>query len=84
LFGDRSRPWIGGFFTLCLALLLLTGWLIGLSWPFYAGLVLAAAHAAWQTASAKFDDPKNCLVRFKSNRDFGLIVLAAIVAGQIA
>ena len=83
LFGDRSRPWIGGFFAVCLSLLALTGWVAGLGWPFYAGLVLAATHAAWQTASAKFDDPKNCLARFKSNRDFGLIVLAAIVAGQV-
>jgi 4-hydroxybenzoate polyprenyltransferase len=83
LFGDRSRPWIGGFYAVCLALLALTGWLAGLSWPFYAGLALAAIHAVWQTASADFDDPKNCLIRFKSNRDFGLIVLAAIIAGQL-
>ncbi len=66
-----------------MALLALTGWLVGLAWPFYAGLALAAIHAAWQTASADFDDPKNCLARFKANRDFGLIVLAAIVAGQV-
>ena len=65
------------------ALLALTGWLAALSWPFYAGLAVAAFHAAWQTASADFVDPKNCLARFKSNRDFGLIVLAAIIAGQI-
>ena len=83
LFGDRSRPWIGGFFAICLALLAVTGWIVGLGWPFYAGLALAAVHAVWQTASADFDDPKNCLARFKSNRDFGLIVLAAIIAGQI-
>jgi 4-hydroxybenzoate polyprenyltransferase len=83
LFGDRSRPWIGGFYAVCLALLALNGGLAGLSWPFYAGLALAAIHAVWQTVSADFDDPKNCLIRFKSNRDFGLIVLAAIVAGQL-
>ena len=83
LFGDRSRPWIGAFFAVCLALLALTGGVVGLSWPFYGGLAMAAVHAIWQTASADFDDPKNCLFRFKANRDFGLIVLAAIVAGQV-
>lgn len=83
LFGNRSRPWIGGFFAVCLALLALTGWRVGLGWAFYPGLGFAAAHLVWQTASADFDDPKNCLARFKSNRDFGLIVLAAIVAGQV-
>ncbi len=81
--GDRSRPWIAGFFVICMALLVITGWLVGLAWPFYAGLALAATHAAWQAASADFDDPENCLVRFKSNRDLGLIVLVAIVAGQV-
>ena len=83
LFGDRSRPWIGGFYAVCVVLLALAGWLAGLTWPFFGGLALAAAHLVWQTASADFDDPKNCLTRFKSNRDFGLIVLAAIVAGQV-
>ncbi len=83
LLGDRSRPWIAGFFAACIALLAVTGWLVGLSWPFYAGLGLVAAHAVWQTATADFNGPKNCLARFKSNRDFGLIVLAAIVAGQV-
>ena len=83
LFGDRSRPWIGGFYAVCVVLLALAGWLAGLTWPFFGGLALAAAHLVWQTASADFDDPKNCLTRFKSNRDFGLIVLAAIVAGRV-
>jgi 4-hydroxybenzoate polyprenyltransferase len=30
-------------------------------------------------ATLNIDDPKNCLRRFRSNRDFGLIVFAAIV-----
>ncbi|NKB48193.1 MAG: 4-hydroxybenzoate octaprenyltransferase [Alphaproteobacteria bacterium] len=83
LLGDRSRPWIGAFFAVALALLAVTGGVVGLSWPFYAGLAAAAGHAVWQTASADFSDPKNCLVRFKANRDFGLIVLAGIIAGQV-
>ncbi len=83
LFGDQSRPWIGGFFAICLLFLALAGWQVALSWPFYVGLILAAAHLLWQTRTVAFDDPKNCLARFKSNRDFGLIVLAAIIAGQI-
>ncbi len=83
LLGDNSRPWIAGFFAICLILLALAGWRVGLAWPFYAGLGLATIHAIWQTVSADFGNPKNCLARFKSNRDLGLIVLAAIVAGQV-
>jgi len=29
------------------------------------------------------NDPKNCLARFKSNRDFGLLLFAAVVVGQV-
>jgi 4-hydroxybenzoate polyprenyltransferase len=42
-------------------------------------MILAAAHLAWQVLSLDIDDAENCLVRFRSNRDLGLIVFAAIV-----
>ena len=83
LFGDRSRPWIAAFLAVFMALLVATGWLAGLGWPYYAGLVLAAAHLAWQVATIDFDDPRDCLAKFRSNRDFGLIVFAAIIAGRL-
>jgi 4-hydroxybenzoate polyprenyltransferase len=40
---------------------------------------VAAAPLAWQVGTLDIDDPDNCLGRFRSNRDFGLIVFAAIV-----
>ncbi|MEK9660516.1 MAG: 4-hydroxybenzoate octaprenyltransferase [Alphaproteobacteria bacterium] len=84
LFGDRSRPWVAAFLIVFVALLAATGWLAGLGWPYYAGLAAGAAHLAWQVATIDFDDPRDCLAKFRSNRDFGLIVLAAIVAGRLA
>ena len=83
LLGDRSRPWIAGFLAVFMALLVTAGWSAGLGWPYYAGLVAAAAHLAWQVTTIDFDDPRDCLAKFKSNRDFGLIVLAAIIAGRL-
>ena len=82
LLGDRSRPWIAGFYGVAIVLLLLTGYLAGLAWPFYPVLALAAGHLAWQSLKVRFDDPADCLARFKANRDFGLIVLAGVLAGQ--
>ena len=59
------------------------GWAAGLDWPYFVGLVAGAAHLAWQAATVRINDPKDCLRKFKSNRDFGLIVLAGIVAAQV-
>ncbi len=43
-------------------------------------LIAAAAHLAWQVITLKIDDQENCLRRFRSNRDFGLLVVFALIA----
>lgn len=83
LLGTKTRPWIAIFLTITVLLLGLTGWLAGISWPYYAGLALAAAHLAWQTVTVDFDDPPDCRKKFQSNRDFGLILLAGILAANL-
>jgi 4-hydroxybenzoate polyprenyltransferase len=59
------------------------GQFAGLNWPYFAVLAAGAVHLAWQVNTLDIGDPRNCLAKFKSNRDFGLIVLAGIVGGQI-
>jgi 4-hydroxybenzoate polyprenyltransferase len=44
----------------------------------FIGVAAAALHAAWQVARFDGDDPKICLNVFKSNRTFGLLILAGI------
>jgi 4-hydroxybenzoate polyprenyltransferase len=46
---------------------------------FLLGMMAAGAHLAWQVATLNIDDPENCLLRFRSNRDFAAIVLGAIL-----
>ncbi|MDA0305072.1 MAG: 4-hydroxybenzoate octaprenyltransferase [Proteobacteria bacterium] len=82
-FGAATKPWLAGFYTITLGLLISAGWLAGLGWPFYAALGLAALHLAWQTQNVDITEPKDCLSKFKSNRDFGLMVFVGIVAGQL-
>jgi 4-hydroxybenzoate polyprenyltransferase len=77
-----SRPWIAGFYAATVAFFAASGIADGLGWPFLAGLALGAAQLAWQVWDADLDDPKDCLAKFRSNRLFGWIVLAAIFAGQ--
>jgi len=79
--GARTRPWLVGFHAAMVALLALAGALVGLGWPFYPGLAVAAAHLGWQAATVNIDDPADCLAKFKANAWTGAIVFAAIVAG---
>ena len=82
LLGTQSRPWIAGFYTICLALLTLSGWMVEMAWPYWIGLAIGAAHLVWQTVTIDFDDPKDCLKKFRANRDFGLIIFVAAIAAR--
>ncbi len=84
LFGAATPRWLIGFYAVTLILIGVAGYAKGLDWPFYAILVAAAVQAAWQIATLKMDEPIDCLTKFKSNRWFGWLVLAAIVLGTVA
>lgn len=81
LFAGQSRRWIAVFAALTMVGLWLAVWLAGSAWPAVFALVAAAAHLVWQVARVRFDVPKSCLSMFRANRDFGLLVLAALCAG---
>jgi 4-hydroxybenzoate polyprenyltransferase len=81
--GLASKPWLYGFYVGAAALFSAAGWIVGLAWPFYAGLAIGAAQLVWQVADADLDDVKDCLAKFKSNRLFGWTMVAAILLGQI-
>lgn len=81
LFGRQTRPWLAGFYAGTTALLVAAGLSVEAAWPFYAALTAAALHFAWQVVTIDLDDPKDCLVKFKSNRDAGLaVVIACLIA----
>jgi 4-hydroxybenzoate polyprenyltransferase len=83
-FADKTKSWVAGFYAIFMAGLIPAGVAAGLAWPFYVVLVGAAGHFVWQVATADLDDPASCSIRFVSNCQLGLIVFAAIVAGQVA
>ncbi len=82
--GAKTRPFLWLVYTVTIALIGVSGALVGLAWPFWFGLALAAAHFAWQAATTDFDDSPMCLARFKSNARVGLLIFVAIAAGQWA
>jgi 4-hydroxybenzoate polyprenyltransferase len=75
-FGANTRPWLLSFFTLTAILLGLAAWGAQAGLVAYLGIAAASLHAVWQCRS--FDDTNSglCLQLFKSNRTYGLLVLA--------
>jgi 4-hydroxybenzoate polyprenyltransferase len=79
LFGARTKPMLTVFFALAVVLIGAAGWSAGAGVVFGLGLVAFASHLAWQITRLDIDDPALCLALFRSNRDAGLILFAALV-----
>jgi len=84
LFRERTKPMLALFYALAVALIALAGWSAGAGLVFALGLLAFAAHLAWQIARLDVDDPLNCLLVFKSNRDAGLILFAGLALDAAA
>ena len=82
-FGEATPAWLWGFYGFSLLLLSFAGALAGMGWLFYVGLLPVAAHFSWQITTLDIDDPDNCLARFRSNREAGLLVMIALLAGKV-
>jgi 4-hydroxybenzoate polyprenyltransferase len=77
--GDKTRPFVAASYLATMLILLLALRPLPLGWPTRFFLIAASAQLAWQVITLKTDDPANCLTRFRSNRDFGLLILAALL-----
>ncbi|MGZ9109210.1 MAG: 4-hydroxybenzoate octaprenyltransferase [Micavibrio sp.] len=76
-FGPRSKIWIARFYIMAWLLLLLAFVIAGSGPLGLIVLVGAGAHFRWQLRRWVPEDPASALAVFRSNRDFGLILLAA-------
>ena len=83
LFREHTKPMLIVFYGLATALIALAGWMAGGGGLFLAGVAAFGAHLAWQIRSLRIEDAGNCLYVFKSNRDAGLILFAALVADAL-
>lgn len=83
LFGEATRPFLAACYAATVLLAALAGTMAGLGAAFYAVLGIAAAMLAWQVVTLSIDDAARCGRLFRANRDVGLVVAAAIVAGRV-
>lgn len=79
-FGPATPIWLSAFYGLAFIAIASAGWLSGASIAFFLIMALAGAHLVWQVVTLDIDNAENCLTRFRSNRDFGLLVFFALVA----
>jgi 4-hydroxybenzoate polyprenyltransferase len=79
--GSRTRPFLFLVYAVAAGLWAAAG--LDLAWPFWAALAGVTAHLFWQAVRVDTDSPTDCLQKFRSNRDLGLLLFAGIVLGKL-
>ncbi|MBA4782610.1 MAG: 4-hydroxybenzoate octaprenyltransferase [Rhizobiales bacterium] len=78
LFGERTKPWLILFYAGATALFAFSFLSAGAGWVSFAGLALGAGHMIYQVIRLDIHNADQCLVMFRSNRDYGLILFAGL------
>ncbi|WP_114375546.1 4-hydroxybenzoate octaprenyltransferase [Elioraea thermophila] len=84
LFGDATRPFLAVCYGAAVALIAAAGILAGLSVWFYVVLAAAALLLARQVVVLDIRDAPLCGRLFRANREVGLVIAAAVIAGRVA
>lgn len=79
-FGEDTMTWIGGLYAGAVALWLVAGFLAGTHLIYFTAVVLGSLQMAWQVMTLDTSNPQNCLRRFRSNRDVGMVIFLGLVA----
>lgn len=82
-FGRRTGAALVVFYAGTLALLAAAGAAGGMGALFYPALLLPAGLLAWQIRRLDIDDPALCLRLFQRNRETGLLIALAFLAGRL-
>jgi len=84
LFGDNTKCALAVFYAAAVALIGIACLLAGGGLITLLGLAGFAVHLSWQVRRIDIDDPALCLRLFRSNRDAGLILFAAMLIDAAA
>lgn len=83
-FGDSTKEWLTGFGIASLSGLALSGFNAELGWPYYAFLGVASGHLGWQISTVDLSSRSDCNRKFVSNKWYGAIIFAGILAGRLS
>ncbi|MEM9106555.1 MAG: 4-hydroxybenzoate octaprenyltransferase [Pseudomonadota bacterium] len=84
LFGDRTKAWLIGIYSLSVVLMALSYALASASLLAFVGLGIAAIMLGRQIAVLDIGNGDQCLALFKSNNRVGWVIFAGLVAGLLA
>ena len=83
-FGAHGKIWVARFYALCWLFMVAAFVTAGAGFVSCAVLALAGMQLRWQVRAWKMNDPASALRFFRSNRDFGWIVMmAAALSGLV-
>jgi 4-hydroxybenzoate polyprenyltransferase len=82
-FGERVKAGVGTCYGLTIALMTAAFIQAGVGLPSFIGLGFFALHLGWQVARIDRADGAGALRLFRSNRDAGLILFAAMIADAL-
>src|SRR5882724_10358792 len=83
LFGERTHQALIVFYALAVVLVGVVLVLAGSGFVAWIGLAAFAAHLVWQIRRLRIGDAALCLRVFKSNRDAGLLLFAALLVDAL-
>lgn len=83
-FGDQSKFYIAAFYSVFAVFIYVTGMIGDAGSLFYVFWAAAVGQLVWQVYDWALEDQLDCLQKFRSNRDFGFLVLAAYLFGYIS
>ena len=78
-FGENTQSWVGGFYSVAVVLWLAAGYLAGAHLIYFTAVVLVSLQLSWQVVTLDTEDPRNCLRRFRSNRDIGIALFLGLL-----
>jgi len=79
--GRHTQLFVAVTYVMSILLLTTAGLTAEMTWFFYLMVGIAGLQFMWQIATLKIDNPANCLTRFKSNRDVGLLIFLGALIG---
>ena len=82
LFGADSRRWILRFYLAAFTLVLAAGFTEHAGWPFAFVMLAAGWHLLGQVKKLDINNPENCLMLFRSNRETGALIALAFLAAS--
>ncbi len=82
LFGRYARAWVFSFYLVSFALLAAAG-VLGFRRPFAAAFLFPAlVHFIWQVRRLEIDQPQDALRLFRTNRETGALIAAALLVAS--